>query len=172
MSVIRNPALMLAMGLPAVAVLACALTIAITIRNPDAPLPEQYHWEGFQLDRDFSQAARASDLQVRATLSGFGSSGRCEVQLRMAGAAPDVLVLRLAHATRPALDQDVTFERKGSEMSANRGVATYAGECREAPDSHWRLELVDAVNGWAVRQSVRGPIDGIALDASRGRASK
>src|SRR6185369_12999205 len=79
MSVVRNPVLMLAWGLPAVAVLASVASLMLTLHSPESELPEQYHWEGFQLDRDFSQAARATELKVHATLSGFGASGQCEL---------------------------------------------------------------------------------------------
>lgn len=163
MSMIRNPAFLLAWGLPAVAVVASVLTLFITIRNPEGQLPEQYHWEGFQLDRDFSQAAKAAELGVHARLTGFGAGGRCEVQLRARAAAPETLVLWVAHATLPALDQKVTLQRSG------HGASTYSGACREAPEGHWRLELIDASTGWAVRQSVRGTLGDVTLDAVAGQ---
>jgi hypothetical protein len=161
MSVIRNPVLMLAWGLPAVAVVASVLSLLLTLRSPESELPEQYHWEGFQLDRDFSQAARASELKVHAKLSGFGASGQCELALRIAGAAPESLELFVAHSTQPSLDQRVKFTRIGDS-------GRYAGSCKPAPDSHWRAELVDAKGGWAVRQTFLGTLDGAALDAVSG----
>ena len=168
MTVLRNPALILAWGLPVVAVVASVLTLAITLRGSDGPLPEQYHWEGFQLDRDFTHAARAAQLHVHATLNGFGSAGRCELRLRMNGAPPEVLVLLVAHATKPTLDQSVTFNRVRVENETNGSLATYAGHCLQTPKGHWRLELVDAVNDWAVRQTVRGSLDRVTLDAVAG----
>jgi hypothetical protein len=161
MFAIRNPVLMLAWGLPAVAVVASLLSLLLTLRSPESELPEQYHWEGFQLDRDFSQAARATELKVQASLSGFGASGRCELALRMAGAAPASLDLLVAHSTQPQLDQRVKFTRVADS-------ARYSGSCKPAADSHWRVELVDANGGWAVRQTIRGPLDGAALDAISG----
>jgi hypothetical protein len=163
MSMIRNPVFLLAWGLPVVAVVASLLTLFITIRNPDGQLPEQYHWEGFQLDRDFSRAAKAAELGVRARITGFSAAGHCEVQLRAKGTAPETLVLWVSHATLPALDQQVTLQRSGE------GASTYVGACRETPEGHWRLELVDAVNGWAVRQSVRGTLSDVTLDAVAGQ---
>lgn len=183
MSVIRNPVLMLAWGLPAVAVLASVASLMLTLRSPESELPEQYHWEGFQLDRDFSQAARATELKVHATLKGFSASGRCELALRVAGAAPESLELLVAHSTQPKLDQRVKFTRvadgagDAQALAAareqdgareRRASARYSGACAPAPDSHWRIELVDAKGGWAVRQTVRGPLDGAALDAVAG----
>jgi hypothetical protein len=167
MSMLRNPAFLLAWGLPLVAVVASVLTLFITIRHPEGQLPEQYHWEGFQLDRDFSQAAKAASLGVRARLTGFSAAGRCEVQLSARASAPDTLVLWVAHATLPALDQKVTLERSG--QGAVNGASTYSGACREAPEGHWRLELIDAATGWAVRQSVRGTLGDVTLDAVAGQ---
>ena len=83
----RNPVLTLAWGLPAVAVAASVASLVVALRTPESELPEQYHWEGFQLDRDFSQAARATELKVHATLSGFGASRRCELELRISQGA-------------------------------------------------------------------------------------
>ena len=161
MSVIRNPVQMLAWGLPAAAVVASFASLFLTLRNPEGELPEQYHWEGFQLDRDFSQAARATELRVHATLAGFGESRRCELTLRISGATPEALELLVAHATKPSLDQKVKFARAD-------GVGHYVGSCVPAPDAHWRVELVDAKSGWAVRQSFRGSLDGAVVDAVSG----
>lgn len=168
MLVIRNPVLALAWGLPAVAVVASVLSLVVALRTPESELPEQYHWEGFQLDRDFSRAARATARQAHATLSGFGASRRCELTLRIAGAAPETLELLVAHATRPALDQKVTFTRESRGVTEGKTLERYSGSCEPASDSHWRLELVDAKNGWAMRQTVRGPLDGAVLDAVAG----
>jgi hypothetical protein len=168
MSVIRNPVLTLAWGLPAVAVVASVMSLLVAIRTPENELPEQYHWEGFQLDRDFSQAAKATALKVHATLSGFDAGGRCELALRVDGATPDALELLVAHATQPKLDQRVTFTRLAGGARADTALERYSGACEPAPDSHWRVELVDAKNGWAVRQTVRGPLAGAALDAVSG----
>lgn len=168
MIAIRNPVLALAWGLPAIAVIASVLSLVMAVRSPESELPEQYHWEGFQLDRDFSQAARATALQVHAELSGFGASRRCELALRMAGAAPDSLELLVAHATQPQLDQRVTFTRETATLHASDARERYAGSCEPSPDAHWRLELVDKTHGWAVRRTIRGPLDGAALDAVAG----
>jgi len=163
MSTARNPVLILAWGLPAVAVVASVISLLLTLRNPDGQLPEQYHWEGFQLDRDFSQAAKAADVGVHARITGFGAAGRCKVLLKARISPPDTLVLLVAHATLPALDQRVTLQRSGN------GSLVYSGTCHEAREGHWRLELIDAANGWAVRQSVRGNLGDVTLDAVAGQ---
>jgi hypothetical protein len=169
MLAIRNPVLALAWGLPAVAVAASVLSLLMALRTPESELPEQYHWEGFQLDRDFSQAARATQLKVRASLVGFDASGRCELELSMTGSVPKSLELLVAHATQPRLAQRVKLMRVAdSARGVDSSSARYSGSCAAAPDSHWRLELVDARGGWAVRQALHGPLDGATLDAVAG----
>jgi hypothetical protein len=168
MSAMRNPVFVLAWALPAVAVVACVVTLIITLRNPDGQLPEQYHWEGFQLDRDFSRAAQAAQLGVAATVSGLNGTGRCELRLRMNGAAPDALVLMLSHATRSDIDQQISFRRVQAEPGWNDASDGYVAECKAVPAGHWRIELIDAVNGWAIRQNVRGSLDLVTLDAVAG----
>ena len=160
MSLVRNPVFVLAWGLPAVAVVASLASLVLTLRSPESELPEQYHWEGFQLDRDFSQADRAASLKVHATLSGFSSGGRCELALNTAGSAPHSLTLFVAHATQPGLDQTLRFVRDAS--------GRYTAPCRTVSDSHWRLELKSDEGGWAVRQTVRGSLDGVTIDAVSG----
>jgi hypothetical protein len=165
-TVLRNPALLLAIALPAAAVVASFVTLGITLAHPDSQLPEQYHWEGFQLDRDFSRAERASALGVRATFRNISSSGVCEIELQTAGAPPERLELTLAHATLPRLDQHVQFHRVSTEADPHAGRATYAAQCVAMPDAHWRLELSDAAQSWSVRSSVRGSLARVQLDAT------
>jgi hypothetical protein len=168
MSPMRNPVFVLAWALPAAAVLACVLTIVITLGNPDSPLPEQYHWEGFQLDRDFSRAAKAAELRVHATMTALDAAGECEIRLSMDGPHPSQLELMLAHATKPDLDRRVTFTRVPTQPGWNDAASLYRGRCSALREGHWRMELVDSVNGWAMRQSVRGSLANVTLDAVSG----
>jgi hypothetical protein len=164
----RNPVFVLTWGLPAIAVIASVLTLAIALRGSDGQLPEQYHWEGLQLDRDFSRAARAAELKVQASFTGLDRSGPCEMRLRLDGVAPDVLVLTLAHGTRAELDRRVTFNRVPAQPGWSDGSVLYRGVCSHVPEGHWRVELVDAVNGWAIRKSVRTSLGALTLNAVTG----
>lgn len=161
-----NPVLVLVIGLPLVAVVASVATAIVTIAHPDGELPEQYHWEGFQLDRDFSRSHHATELAIRATLRNLGHAGTCEVELEMAGAAPEQLALTIAHATRPALDRRLQFQRMSTRSDAGETRATYAAPCVDMPQGHWRLELSDREQSWSIRQGLRGSLDLVRLDAT------
>jgi hypothetical protein len=157
----RNPVLWIAVALPLVTVLASFATLGAALVHPDNELPEQYHWEGFRLDRDFARAQRASALGVRASFEGLGTAGRCVVRLELQGTAPRSLSLRLTHGTRSSLDQSLVFERVPDEA----GRATFIGDCRKTPHGHWRAELNDAENGWSIRQNLRGSLADVVLSA-------
>jgi hypothetical protein len=167
-SLYRNPVLCLMWGLPAAAVVASVLTLFIAMRGSDGQLPEQYHWEGFQLDRDFSRAARAAELKVRADVTGLDRNGSCDLRLRMEGVAPDALLLMLAHGTRAELDRRIAFQRVAADPGWNGGAVVYRGACTGLPDGHWRVELSDDANGWAIRKSVRSALAALSLDATTG----
>lgn len=154
---IKNPVLMLAIALPLTAVLGSFASLAMTMVHADTELPEQYHWEGFQLDRDFSRSERAAHLGVQATLRSVAASGRCEIDLAIAGTPPERLHLMLAHATRARLDQRIDFHRVTAQ--------TYAGQCKTIPDGHWRIELTDGAQTWSVRASTRAISLPVRIDA-------
>jgi len=156
---IKNPVLMLAIGLPALAVLGSFASLAVTLGHPDTELPEQYHWEGFQLDRDFSRSERAMALGVRATLNDVARTGDCSINLQIAGQPPEQLSLTLAHATVATLDRHIDFLREP-------GSGRYVAQCKAIAEGHWRLELTDGARSWSVRDSVKGFPDRLLVDAT------
>lgn len=161
-SVRANFVLWLVIGLPAVAVVASFATLATTILHPESELPEQYHWEGFQLDRDFSRSERATQLGVRAEVVGLARGGTCTLILAIRGAAPERLRLMLAHATLPGRDSRVVLELT---QRHDDGRAAYSGDCSASEPGHWRIELSDAQATWSLREAVHGPLDRLSLNA-------
>lgn len=170
-SMLRNPVLVLAWGLPLLAIIASTVTLVLAVEHGDRPLPEQYHSEGLQVDRDFARFQRAADLSVSARVEGVGSSGACTVELRSRGTPPESLRLSVTHAAQPALDRSVVFRRAANERAQQPGSATYVAQCTAAPAGHWRLELTDSMHTWSIRQSQRGPLDHLVLDAGNTRSA-
>ena len=150
-----NGGLLLTIGLPLCAIVFSVGATVVAFTRGDTTLPDEYHWEGMQLDRDFADAQRASDLEVRATLQSAG--GVCRVTLQLDAPLPETLQLNLVHATRPDLDQQVRLSRVGQ---------VYEGQCGPAPEGHWHVELADSGREWLVREDVAGSLDGARLSAS------
>src|SRR5947208_2738049 len=82
-----NPTVFLAIALPLVAVAASVGTAVVAVSRGDAPLPDQYHWEGVKLDHDFAQSQRASELQFKANINLQPQKGTCYLALSLGGAA-------------------------------------------------------------------------------------
>lgn len=151
-----NGGLLLAIGLPLFAIAASVGVAIIAFTRGDPTLPDEYHWEGMQLDRDFADARRASDLDVRATLRVLPAAAACQVTLHLDGAHPETIELTFVHGTRPDLDRQVRLAAAGP---------VYEGRCQAMPSGHWHVELADGARSWSVRQDVSGPLDGISLSA-------
>jgi hypothetical protein len=151
-----NPGLLVTLGLPLFAILASGGTAVIAFTRGDPTLPDEYHWEGMSLDRDFADARHAAQLHVQATLQVVPSVGLCRVVLGLSSPPPAALTLNLIHATHPGLDQQVKLSRVGT---------VYEGHCGAVPAGHWHLELTDMKEGWSVRTDVAGPLDGAILNA-------
>lgn len=139
----RNPALLLVVGLPLVAVLASAVSVLLAYQDGDVPLPERYHWEGSQLDADQARLAATVRRGISAAFSFDAAAGQCRVVLQ--GAAPAALQLDLAHATRSGLDRHVALQRSGT---------LYAGSCAPLAPGHWWLQLAAPDGDWLLRQRI------------------
>ena len=140
----RNPALWLVIGLPAVAVIASLVSLALAYRGGDVPLPERYHWEGSQLRADEARLDAAQRRGIGADFDFDAATAQCRVVLR--GATPAALQLDLAHATRTGLDQRVLLQRAGD---------VYVGACAPLVQGHWWLQLADPADDWLLRQRIR-----------------
>lgn len=151
-----NSGLLVTIGLPLFAIFASVGVAVIAFTRGDPTLPDEYHWEGMSLDRDFADAHRASELNVHATLRMLSPTGVCQVALNLGSAPPAALTLNLVHATHPDLDRRVRLSRVDS---------MYEGYCGALPSGHWHVELSDTGGNWSVRGDVSGALDGSSLSA-------
>jgi hypothetical protein len=157
-----NAAIVLIFGILAFSVTTSLATVAVAVFGQDAPLPEAYHWEGWQVDRDFAAGERARQLGVRATFShDTGAEPLCRVHLELAGPLPDSLRLSLAHVARPKLDRVLTLTRYGD---------SYRTPCDAIPAAQWIAELGDTQGTWSVRQRLWGTLTSAQIDARSERA--
>jgi hypothetical protein len=151
-----NSGLVVAIGLPLFAIAASLSVAVVAFTRGDPTLPDEYHWEGMSLDRDFADARQAVALDVSARLRLEPQTGTCRVMLEIQGRPPSALQLRLVHGAHPDLDRQVRLEPDG---------AVYAGHCGEVPMGQWHLELSDMAHSWSIREDVSGDLDGFSMPA-------
>lgn len=135
-----NPVFWIMWLLPASAVLAGLVTLAIALRSADRALPASYHWEGEHLDQDFARQrlAAAHGIEVNLDMPG---AGECSATLRNAPDDPAVLTLVFTHSSDAGLDRVALLRR------VQPGV--YAGACAPLSAGRWRLALDGGA--WAMR---------------------
>jgi hypothetical protein len=151
-----NAAVLLAIALPAFAVLASAGTAWVAATKGDPPLPGQYHWEGDRLDHDFADAHRAAALGLTATLDLEPAKGMCHLTLQLASNMPTEVALDVISTSRPELDRQMLFTREGTS-------SIYRAACAPLPAGSWHLELKSSEGDWSYRQDWSGGTGRVTL---------
>ena len=146
-----NPVLWVVFGILAFTLAASAFLIYAATRDADPQLPSHYEREGAGLDADLRRAATAAELGARVTLN-LGTPGLITATLSFKDAAhpaPAALVLRLTHATLPALDRTIKLRPAVS----GRG---FTARTVPLPAGHWLVEIADD-DTWRLRGQFTAP---------------
>lgn len=155
-SLLSNPAFVAMIGLPVFAIVASLGMTAAAYLRGDPELPQEFHWEGSQLDADFALARRARQLDVHARLQFVPASGTCRLSVRLGSELPGVLRLSLIHGSRPELDQYL-------RLLGHAGV--YETPCRIPSAADWLVEVSDEPVTWRVRQRFSASLADVRLAA-------
>ena len=107
----REPLVWLLIAIPSSAVIMGVVMITLALNSFSGLVVDDYYRKGKQINLVLARDKLAYELGLAAGIS-LDSSGRVEIRFD-----PDVLVipgerieLRLIHATRPGLDQDLIFD--------------------------------------------------------------
>ena len=107
----REPLVWLLIAIPSSAVIMGVVMITLALNSFSGLVVDDYYRKGKQINLVLARDKLAYELGLAAGIS-LDSSGRVEIRFD-----PDVLVipgerieLRLVHATRPGLDQDLIFD--------------------------------------------------------------
>jgi hypothetical protein len=146
-----NPVLWLVIGLPALAVAASFVSLALAVTRGDKELPAAYHWEGSALASDEARSAAAARLGIAATLQVDPVGERCTLQL--AGTSPAAVRLDLTHPTDPAADRHVPLQRSAD------GSGRYEAPCAALAPAHWWVQVSDGEGQWLLRARAAGALD-------------
>lgn len=146
-----NPVLWVVFGILAFTVAASAFLIYAATSDADPQLPSHYEREGAGLDADLRRAATAAELGARVTLD-LGTPGLIGATLSFRDAAhpaPAALVLRLTHATLPALDRRI-------ELRPGASGPAFTARTGPLPAGHWLVEVAGD-DTWRLRGQFTAP---------------
>ena len=145
----REPYVWLLIAIPACAVVAGFVTLALAIVTDDGLVVDDYYWQGKQINRVLSRDRAATLHALSADLSFDYAQGIVQAQLHARETARLPLKLRFAllHATRAGFDRRLELERtpKGSYVSGLPALVP----------GRWYLQL-DAED-WRLFGSMRVP---------------
>lgn len=154
-----NAAVALIIGLPLFAVLASVGTAVVAVTRGDPVLPDEYHWEGQTLDRDFALSERAVQLKMAALLHLQPVEGVCQVSLRLEGPLPAAIEVRLTHVSHPELDRRIRFTRSNQ-------TSIYSAPCASLPSALWHVELSDVGRSWSFRDEAVGSLQTVNISTN------
>lgn len=134
----------LLMIMPATAMFGGIFTWWLAANANNSMVVDDYYREGRAINQQLARDDRATQLGLEATLvPGAGATGGIAVELagKLADFGyPDVLNLKLVHATESALDAQVTLRHAGGGRYQAGGVLPASG--------HWIVHLEDPQRSW------------------------
>ena len=138
----REPWPWLLMAGPAAVLVAGAATTWIAFASADGLVAEDYYRQGLGINKRLAREEAAQRLGISAAIRVEPTLIRVELQ----GAAPEVLFVHLAHATRAG--HDVRLRLVPSPEGG------YAAELPPLPAGRWRAVLEDPRGAWRIVKEV------------------
>lgn len=159
----REPIVWLIVAIPASAVVMGAIMLGLAVSTYDGLVADDYYKKGLQINRSMERDARAKQHGLSSLVRLGPRGGVIEVALdgNHGFQVPEVVNLRLFHATRPGLDRDIVLRR----VAAGRYLASRP----PLAPGRWYLQL-DA-DDWRLTGELEGSDDAQRLQLGRGRAA-
>lgn len=145
----RQPLVWMLIAIPLSAVVMGGIMIRLALSTEDGLIVDDYYQYGKEINRVLERDRTAAELGLDGVVSLEPQSGAVLLTLnRSIENEPEVLDLRLLHATRQGFDQT-------SKLS-HKAPGRYSGELEKplAP-GHWKLEL--GTPTWRITGRMRSP---------------
>ena len=136
----REPLVWLVIMIPFAAVVMGAVMLTLAVSTFDGLVTDDYYQKGLQINRSLERDALAASYELTGEVA-LGAPGQA-VEVSLAGnaqfRAPEIVNLRLIHATRSGLDRNLVLRRVATGRYVASGPRLEPG--------NWYLQ-VDA-GGW------------------------
>ena len=123
---------------PAGVMIAGSFTMWLAFSGADGVVAEDYYKQGLAINRQLARedAARAQGIAATVELSDR------RIRVLLSGAAPEVVFVHLAHATRAGHDVRVRLTRDAS--------GAYEAALEPLPRGHWHIVIEDGRGTWRI----------------------
>ena len=148
----------LLISLPASAVIAGFITLALAIRTDDSLVVDDYYKEGKAINREIARDSRAAELGLVAELSAAPDGLRLRFTARTLPELAERMSVRFVHNTRAPLDREIAFTRLG------RTEFVAVGEKLPA-DGHWTVHIESPDRQWRLVARLNGGPSTLRIEA-------
>lgn len=143
----QEPLVWLLIGIPFTAVIMGVVMMTLAIQSYSGLVVDDYYKKGKQINRVIARDRFAWELGLAAGLA--LDQGRVEIRFdpSVSHVPGDQVELKLVHATRPGLDQQLLLERRDTRL--------YRGRLELAGQGRWNVALQTA--DWRITGSILYP---------------
>jgi hypothetical protein len=138
----REPWPWLLMSGPAAVLVAGAVTTWIAFASADGLVAEDYYKQGLGINRVLAREEAARSRGISASVS----VEKKLLRVQLSGAAPEVIFVHLAHATRAGHDQRLRLT-PGADGAYQTGLAPLA-------PGRWRAVIEDSRGSWRIVKEI------------------
>lgn len=136
----REPWPWLLMAGPATVIVAGAITIYLAVVSNDGVVADDYYKRGLAINQTLLRDTTARTINAQARIEFAADFAQVDVAFSSAAPTAPLLVLRLAHPGRPALDRTLplTHQHDGRYLAAFPALSA----------GRWQVILEDAPQSW------------------------
>src|SRR3954466_14141519 len=127
---------------PATVLIAGVITMWLAFSTADGLVADDYYKQGLAINKRLAREEVARELGITASVA----LGRDRIHVDVKGAAPEVLFVHLAHATRAGHDMRLRL------IPVSPGA--YEADIADLPRGHWRVVIEDARGTWRIAREV------------------
>ena len=125
---------------PAAVLVAGGITLWLAFASADGLVAEDYYKQGLAINRRLAREEAARRLGITASIALQSE----RLQVRLQGAAPEALIVQLAHATRAGYDVRLRLTPVAP--------GAYEAALGALPRGHWRVVIEDPRGTWRIAQ--------------------
>lgn len=137
-------------AIPALTVLAGAVTVWLAVSTNDGLVVDDYYKQGLAIQQTMARSQRAADLGLQAQLR----LGADDLELRLTGrdavALPERVRITFSHPTRPGLDQVLTLQGRSGH---------FAGALQGLSSGRWDIQIEDEPRTWRLNGAANIPAE-------------
>jgi hypothetical protein len=135
-------------ALPAVAVIAGAVTLWLAVSTSDGLVVDDYYKQGLAIQQTMARSQRAAELGLEAQLRLKAGAFELQLKGRSAQAVPDRVRITFSHPTRAGLDQATVVEGREGRFS---------GPIGDLVSGRWDIQIEDEPRTWRLNGAASLP---------------